>query len=104
MYGTRVVKGMVAVAGRTYRIVRIGSGLYAVFRILDDLRVGTFRSQPAFEIWPEQIDAPSLMAVARQAIHSGKTSWVGTLSTSAPPQATAHGAELSEQLFPRIPV
>lgn len=87
MQGARTVKGMVSVGGRSYRIVRIGSGVYAVFRILDDLQVGTFRSQPTFDIWPEHIDAASLMAVARSAIHSAKTSWVGTVHNSEAPQA-----------------
>lgn len=93
MQGARTVKGMVSVAGRSYRIVRIGSGHYAVFRILDDLQVGTFRTQPTFDIWPEQIDAPSLLAVAREAIHAAKTSWVGRLHGSEGPQASAERPE-----------
>jgi hypothetical protein len=93
MQGARTVKGMVAVAGRTYRIVRIGSGVYAVFRILDDVQVGTFRSRPTLDIWPEHIDAPTLMAVARQAIHSAKTSWVGSIHNSEAPRPSASHAE-----------
>ena len=34
----RVVKGMVQVAGKTYRVVRLAQGSYEVVRILDDLR------------------------------------------------------------------
>jgi hypothetical protein len=93
MEGARTVKGMVSVAGRTYRIVRIGSGMYAVFRILDDVQVGTFRSRPTLDIWPEQIDAPTLMAVARQAIQSAKTSWVGSIHNSEAPRATVTHSE-----------
>lgn len=93
MQGARTVKGMVSVAGRTYRIVRIGTGMYAVFRILDDVQVGTFRSRPTLDIWPEQIDAPTLMAIARQAIHSAKTSWVGSIHSSEAPRPSSPRAE-----------
>ena len=40
------IKGMVQVAGTTYRIVRRERGHYDVVRILDDERVGSFRSIP----------------------------------------------------------
>jgi hypothetical protein len=76
----RVVKGMVQVAGNTYRVVRIAQGSYEVVRILDDTRVGTFRSTPPVEITAQGIDASLMIEIARAAIQGAKTSWVGRLS------------------------
>ncbi len=73
-----VVKGMVQVAGTTFRIVRIKRGHYDVVRILDDVRVGSFWCEPTFAVsasdQPEQ-----LREVARSAIQGGKCTWVGRL-------------------------
>jgi hypothetical protein len=76
----RVVKGMVQVAGKTYRVVRIAQGSYEVVRILDDTRVGTFRSTPPVEIVAQGIDPSLMIEIARAAIQGAKTSWVGRLS------------------------
>ena len=45
-----VVKGMVQVAGTTFRIARIGRGHYEVVRILDELRLGSFWNEPTFAV------------------------------------------------------
>ncbi|HET9960147.1 MAG TPA: hypothetical protein VFQ61_36905 [Polyangiaceae bacterium] len=71
------VKGMVQVAGTTYRIVRVGTGVYDVVRILDDARVGSFRSFPRVEIGSSSIDQDLMREIARAAIQGAKTSWVG---------------------------
>jgi len=76
----RVVKGMVQVAGKTYRVVRLAQGSYEVVRILDDTRVGTFRSTPPVEIVAQGIDAALMLEIARTAIQGAKTSWVGRLT------------------------
>ncbi len=73
----RAVKGMVSVAGRSYRIVRVEAGHYAVIRILDDLQVGSFRTAPRLSVLAEHIEPRLLDAVARAAIQLAKTSWVG---------------------------
>jgi hypothetical protein len=73
-----VVKGMVQVAGTTFRIVRIKRGHYEVVRILDDLRLGSFWSEPAFAV-SESANPELLREVARCAIQGGKTTWVGRL-------------------------
>jgi hypothetical protein len=78
----RVVKGMVQVAGTTYRVVRLGQGSYEVVRILDDTRVGSFRSTPPIEIAAHGIDASLMLEIAKAAIQGAKTSWVGRLSIS----------------------
>jgi hypothetical protein len=74
-----LVKGMVQVAGKTYRIVRHKPYQYEAIRILDDVSVGTFRSMPPF--CTEGIDLQLLREIARVAIQAGKTSWVGRLTT-----------------------
>ncbi|HEY3665867.1 MAG TPA: hypothetical protein VGL19_07705 [Polyangiaceae bacterium] len=73
-----VVKGMVQVAGSTFRIVRVSRGRYDVFRILDDARVGSFWSEPALKV-SEGPHVELLREVARCAIQGGKTSWIGRL-------------------------
>jgi hypothetical protein len=75
------VKGMVQVAGVTYRIVRVERGMYDVVRILDDQRVGQFRTIPRVEVTAELGAGDETMAeIAKAAVKWGKTSWVGRLS------------------------
>jgi len=76
----QAVKGMVQVAGTTYRIVRLGQGQYDVVRILDDQRVGTFRSFPRVEVTNSTIEPALMREIARAAIQGAKTSWVGRLT------------------------
>lgn len=76
----QVVKGMVQVAGVTYRIVRVSRGVYDVVRILDDVRVGTFRNGPRVEAKALGIDEELMREIARAAIQGAKTSWVGRLT------------------------
>ena len=73
-----VVKGMVQVAGTTFRIVRISRGHYDVVRILDDTRLGSFRCEPHFTL-SDSTHPDLLREVARCAIQGGKTTWVGRL-------------------------
>lgn len=77
-----VVKGMVQVAGTTFRIVRIQRGHYEVVRILDDTRLGSFWCEPSFAI-SESDDRELLREVARSAIQGGKTTWVGRLDLTS---------------------
>jgi len=76
-----VVKGMVQVAGTTFRIVRIECGHYEVVRILDDTRLGSFWCEPTFAV-SESVDRDLLREVARSAIQGGKTTWAGRLDLS----------------------
>jgi hypothetical protein len=75
------VKGMVQVSGRTFRIVRITRGHYEVIRILDDARIGAFRSTPTLSVC-EGEHRDLVREIARCAIQGGKTSWVGRLATT----------------------
>jgi hypothetical protein len=74
------VKGMVQVQGTTYRVVRIGFGAYDVVRLLDDVRVGSFRTIPRARIESSSIDEIAMNEIVRAAIQGAKTSWVGRLS------------------------
>lgn len=74
------VKGMVQVGGVTYRIVRIERGMYDVVRILDDQRVGQFRTIPRVEVTGATTSAETIAEIAKAAVKWGKTSWVGRLS------------------------
>jgi len=71
------VKGMVQLAGVTYRIVRVERGSYSVVRICDDVDVGGFHLAPALGIEPRGIEPALLREVARLAIHTAKTSYAG---------------------------
>ena len=75
-----IVKGMVQVGGTTYRIVRLEPRNYEVVRICDDVRVGTFRSGPRFEVKSTAIEPALMREIARVAIQKAKTSWVGRLA------------------------
>ena len=74
------VKGMVQVSGVTYRIVRVERGTYDVVRILDDERVGQFRTIPRVEVTAAQAPVETMAEIANAAVKWGKTSWVGRLS------------------------
>ena len=75
-----VIKGMVQVAGSTYRIVRVQRGHYSVIRILDDQRVGAFTSSPPTTAAADGIEPGLLREIMRVAIQGAKTSWVGHLA------------------------
>ena len=73
----RKVKGMVQLAGVTYRIIRVAAGSYSVVRISDDKTVGSFHLAPQLGIEALHIEPALLREVARLAIHTAKTSYVG---------------------------
>ena len=74
------VKGMVQVSGCTYRLVRVGMGLYDVVRLLDDVQVGRFRTVPHTRVETTSLEVELMNEVVRAAIQGAKTSWVGRLS------------------------
>jgi len=71
------VKGMVQLAGVTYRIIRVAQGAYSVVRICDDLNVGGFHLAPALGIEARGVEPALLREVARLAIHTAKASYAG---------------------------
>jgi hypothetical protein len=76
----QIVKGMVQVMGTTYRIVRVMPRVYEAVRLVDDMRVGSFKCGVALELNPEGIDAAAMGEIARAAVQQAKTSWVGKLA------------------------
>ena len=73
-----IVKGMVQVAGATFRIVCTPRGRYDVVRILDDTPLGSFWCEPTLTV-SDSVDRELLRKVARCAIQGGKTTWVRRL-------------------------
>lgn len=94
----RKVKGMVQLAGVTYRIVRIAVGAYSVIRISDDVEVGGFRLAPQLGIEACRIEPALMREIARLAIHSAKTSYV---NFSRPDLAAIQAA--AKAVSPRTP-
>lgn len=68
-------KGMVQVAGITYRITRLGPGDYAAIRILDDKEVGRFTTNPQLRVTSWSIERVIMEEIARVAIRASKQSW-----------------------------
>jgi hypothetical protein len=69
------VEGMVQVAGITCRIVRLRHGYYEAVRILDDVRVGTFTTEPRLVVTGAAIEEPVMSLIARSALRSAKVTW-----------------------------
>ena len=74
----QAVKGMVQVAGTTFRIVRVEPCRYDVIRIVDDVRVGSFQTAPV-KVLDHAVDYEQMREIALAAVHEGKTSWVHRL-------------------------
>jgi hypothetical protein len=68
-------KGMVQCSGKTYRIMKIGSGSYEVVRILDDTRMGTFDVSPRLQVHPDGVPEKLLLEIALTALKEAKLSW-----------------------------
>jgi len=95
------VKGMIHLAGVTYRIVRVGVGSYSVVRIRDDREVGSFKTAPALGIEASLVEPEVLREVVRLAIHTAKTSYSGF---PAPlPAAEAVAAKVRQSSRPPAP-
>jgi hypothetical protein len=67
---------MVSWGDATYRIERIAPATYAIVRISDDVRVGTFRTGKTIETKAQGIDPSLCEKLARAAVQNAKTSWV----------------------------
>jgi hypothetical protein len=69
------VKGMVQVAGATYRIVKVSKGKYDVIRILDEVRVGGFETVPKVRVQPVEVTEKLLLEITLTALKQAKISW-----------------------------
>jgi hypothetical protein len=80
---------MVQVEGVTYRIVRVNTGSYTVVRIRDDQEVGSFQTAPVLGIEARLVEPELMREVARLAIHTAKTSYVGFRAPLPPPEVAS---------------
>jgi hypothetical protein len=76
--GVMKCKGMVEFHGHTYRIMKVNQRLYEVFRILDDVKVGTFDVAPRLEVHPNGVAREVLLEIAITALKQAKISWRDT--------------------------
>jgi hypothetical protein len=90
------VKGMVSWGDATYRIERIAPATYAIVRISDDVRVGTFRTGKTIETKAQGIDQSLFDKLARAAVQTAKTSWVKHPNPS-PPKAREREEPVKEE-------
>ena len=97
------VKGMVQLAGITYRIVRVQRGAYNVVRIRDDQTVGHFQMAPVFELTPSAIELDLLREIARLAIHTAKTSYIAFPRPEAAAVAAAEARRSPSTMPPPAP-
>jgi hypothetical protein len=66
---------MVQVSGATYRVVRMAQGQYDVIRILDDSRVGSFKTIPRLESVADGVDDSLMAQIARAAVRGARATW-----------------------------
>jgi hypothetical protein len=69
------VKGMVQVAGATYRIVKVSRGKYDVIRILDEAKVGSFETVPKVTVRATGVSEKLLLEISMTALKQAKISW-----------------------------
>lgn len=67
---------MIQVGGVTYRVERPEPHCYAVYRLLDDVMVGTFRTRPGLRLHPTECDVAVFRDIVRSALRSARTSAV----------------------------
>lgn len=69
-------RGMIQVAGVTYRVERTEPHCYAVVRLLDDAVMGSFRTRPGLRLHPEGCDLLLFREIVRTAKRAARTSAV----------------------------
>jgi hypothetical protein len=67
---------MLVVGGVTYRIERTAPHCYEAVRLLDDCKVGAFRTMPLLRLEPHGIELSHLRDIVRAALRSARTSHV----------------------------
>jgi hypothetical protein len=102
-YMSNKVKGMVQLEGVTYRIARVATGSYTVIRVLDDQEVGSFKTAPRLGFEARLVAPELLREVARLAIHSAKTSYVGFPAPLVQPAAAKPALRNSSSTPPPLP-
>lgn len=69
------MSSMISVWGKTYRIVCVSPGNYDAVRLLDDVRVGSFRDGPRFCLSSPGGEDALIREIAQTAIRGAKTPW-----------------------------
>ena len=73
-------KGMVQVDNVTYRIEKRSNGEYYVYRILDDVKVGKFKSiSQKLVVYATNIETSQLWKIVQSAVRYAKVSYHGRL-------------------------
>ncbi len=100
---TKKVKGMVQLAGVTYRIVRIATGAYSVVRIADDCEVGSFQTVPTLSVEASVVAPALLREIARLAIHLAKTSYIAFRAPVSAPRSEGSPVMHPSSVPPPLP-
>ena len=78
----RSFKSLIRVGNVTYRIARLSYGNYEVVRILDDVRMGTFRSYPCLTVTSASIHPSFILKIAQAAARAKRPSWIERLAVA----------------------
>jgi hypothetical protein len=85
--------GMIQVEGLTYRVGYLGKSEYEIVRLLDDVRLGSFRSEGTRITSRSSPGEGSLVTFAQAAVRQGRTKWTPQAPASARlPHRRARGA------------
>lgn len=78
------IRGMIQVAGTTYRIVKFLPVSYQVVRIRDEAVVGEFSCENSLKVYPYLVDTGLMKRIAGTAVQLGRTSWMGPRRPAVP--------------------
>lgn len=87
-----LIRGMIQVAGTTYRIVQLLPGSYQVVRIRDEALVGEFACAQSLKVTAYLVDTGLMRRIAGTAVQLGRTSWMGPGRPAVPNLERAHTA------------
>jgi hypothetical protein len=91
---------MIQVRGVTYRVERPEPHCYAVYRLLDDLELGTFRTLPSLRLHPKNCEVDLFRDVVRAAMRSARTSAVMHAAPAFEPEEEPANAQGSPSSVP----
>lgn len=73
---------MVQVSGLTYRIVAVENGTFDAFRLLDDVKMGSFRDAASHIASRLASDGALLRRIAQTAMRRAQTGWTAAARTA----------------------
>jgi hypothetical protein len=95
---------MLVVGGVTYRIERTAPHCYVAVRLLDDCKVGAFRTMPLLRLEPQGIELSHLRDIVRAALRSARTSQVMNVAPAFEPENDVGQRASPSTVPPRSPV